>query len=273
VATLRSLCMIVRVLLFKKPFWEGLQQGSITLTYRRWDKPHVRAGGRYRCHPIGVLQVDAISRVAAGTITDDDAKRSGFATAAELRGYLAELGPLDDATEVWRVELHHGGDGDRVEIALDTALTADDVVAIRDKLARMDRTKPWTKRTLALIDKQPRIAASKLAVKVGRPTLEFKADVRKLKRLGLTQSFEVGYEISPRGRAYLAAAPARSAPSSRGGKRTSPTARTRTTRSASTRGRASRGARRGRRTPASGGRAHGRRSEAAASARSDRARR
>jgi hypothetical protein len=29
--------------------------------------------------------------------------------------------------------------------------------------------------------------------------------VRKLKRLGLTQSFEVGHEISPRGRAYLAA--------------------------------------------------------------------
>ena len=26
-----------------------------------------------------------------------------------------------------------------------------------------------------------------------------------LKKLGLTQSFEVGYEISPRGRAYLAA--------------------------------------------------------------------
>lgn len=205
-ATLRSLCMIVRVLLFKKPFWEGLRQGSITLTYRRWDKPHVRPGGRYRCHPIGVLEVDAITRVAAGTISDDDARRSGFATAAELRGYLAELGPLDDTTEVWRVELHHGGDGDRVEIALDTQLSADDVVVIRDKLARMDRERPWTKRTLALIDKQPRVAASKLAAKVGRPTPDFKADVRKLKRLGLTQSFEVGYEISPRGRAYLSAA-------------------------------------------------------------------
>jgi hypothetical protein len=48
--------------------------------------------------------------------------------------------------------------------------------------------------------------ASKLAKQLGRETLPFKVDVRKLKKLGLTQSFEVGYEISPRGRAYLAAA-------------------------------------------------------------------
>jgi hypothetical protein len=32
--------------------------------------------------------------------------------------------------------------------------------------------------------------------------MEFKADVVKLKKLGLTQSFEVGYELSPRGRSY-----------------------------------------------------------------------
>ena len=42
--------------------------------------------------------------------------------------------------------------------------------------------------------------------RLGRETLPFKVDVRKLKKLGLTQSFEVGYEISPRGRAFLAAA-------------------------------------------------------------------
>ena len=37
----------------------------------------------------------------------------------------------------------------------------------------------------------------------GRETLPFKRDVRKLKELGLTRSLPVGYEISPRGRAYL----------------------------------------------------------------------
>ena len=38
---------------------------------------------------------------------------------------------------------------------------------------------------------------------VGRETAPFKLDVRKLKAMGLTVSFAVGYEISPRGRAYL----------------------------------------------------------------------
>ncbi len=193
------------MLLFKKPFWEGLTTGAITLTFRRWQKPHVRVGGRYRCHPIGVLEVDAVERMPARAITADDAARAGFATVPELRAYLEELGPLRDDDELWRVELHHGGDGDRVELALDDQLTPADVETIANKLKKLDGRKPWTEATLAIIGKHPRVAASKLAAKLGRETQPFKTDVRKLKRLGLTQSFEVGYEISPRGKAYLAA--------------------------------------------------------------------
>lgn len=193
------------MLLFKKPFWEGLVSGEVTITFRRWQKPHVRVGGRYRCHPIGVLEVEEVGLVKAKAITAADAKKAGFESRETLVRYLAELGPLDDDTDVYRVVLHHGGDGDRVEIALEAELTPEDVATIAKKLERMDGTQPWTKKTLALIDKNPRIAASKLAAKLGRETLPFKADVRRLKKLGLTQSFEVGYEISPRGRAYLAA--------------------------------------------------------------------
>ena len=102
-----------------------------------------------------------------------------------------------------------GGDGDRVELALVDALTPTDVEAIRARLARLDGRAPWTAATLAMIAKRPRVVARELAARLGRETLAFKADVRKLKRLGLTQSFEVGYEISPRGKAYLAARPKR----------------------------------------------------------------
>lgn len=198
------------MLLFKKAFFAGLVDGSITLTFRRWQKPHVRVGGRYRCHPIGVLEVDAVRVVRAASLTTRDARRAGFADRAALRAYLAELGPLDDDTPLYRVELHHGGDGDRVELALEATLTAEAVAAITTTLARLDRPTadrpgPWTAATLALIDARPRVAASQLAAALGRATLPFKTDVRKLKRLGLTQSFEVGYEIAPRGRAYLAA--------------------------------------------------------------------
>jgi hypothetical protein len=193
------------MLLFKKPFFAGLQNGAITLTFRRWQKPHVRPGGRYRCHPIGVLEVDAIDLVTIAMITEDDAARAGFASRDALVSYLGELGPVEPSTEVYRVALHHGGDGDRVELALASELSADDVAVIEKKLARLDKDEAWTKKTLAIIGKHPRVAASQLAKKLGRETLPFKVDVRKLKKLGLTQSFEVGYEISPRGQAFLAA--------------------------------------------------------------------
>jgi hypothetical protein len=203
--TLRADAAKWGVLLFQKRFHEGLVSGAVTLTFRRWDKPHVRVGGRYRCHPIGVLEVDRVELVRVRDITAADARAAGFAGRAELVAYLDThpSGPARPTTRVYRVALHHGGDGDRVEIALDADVTDADVAAIRARLAKLDARAPWTKRTLALIARHPRVAASKLAKKLGRDTLPFKVDVRKLKRLGLTQSFEVGYEISPRGQAYL----------------------------------------------------------------------
>jgi hypothetical protein len=195
------------MLLFQKRFHAGLVSGAISLTFRAWQRPHVKPGGRYRCHPIGVLVVDAVDVVRPGEITEKDAKRSGFESRAELLSYI-EAGPAKKpggSSKLFRIRLHHGGDGDRVEGALDDRLGPEDVDEIARRLARMDASEAWTKKTLGLIEKHPRVAASKLAQKLGRETAPFKVDVRKLKRLGLTQSFEVGYEVSPRGRAYLAA--------------------------------------------------------------------
>jgi hypothetical protein len=196
------------MLLFKKPFHAGLVDGSIRVTFRAWDKPHVRAGGRYRCHPIGVLEVERVTKVRFGEITEADAALAGFASLPALQFFL-RTGPrgeaLRAASELFRIELHHGGDGDRVEGALDAELSADDIAKLAARLARLDGRQPWTQQTMKLIAKHPRIAASKLAKKVKRETLPFKVDVRKLKKLGLTQSFEVGYELSPRGVAFLAA--------------------------------------------------------------------
>ena len=48
--------------------------------------------------------------------------------------------------------------------------------------------------------------AGDLAAELGMERLPFKTDVRKLKALGLTESLDVGYRLSPRGTAFLAAA-------------------------------------------------------------------
>jgi hypothetical protein len=191
------------MLLFQKRFHEGLKSGAITLTFRRWDKPRVKAGGRYRCHPIGVLDVEAVARVRVADVSELDAERAGFDSRDELLAYLEERGALDEQTELFRIALRHGGDGDRVASALEAELSEKDVETLRKKLARLDGDAPWTLETLRVIERHPQVAARILAKKLGRDRDPFKVDVRKLKRLGLTQSFEVGYEISPRGRAYL----------------------------------------------------------------------
>src|SRR5262249_39551518 len=150
------------MLLFQKRFHAGLVDGSIRLTFRRWQKPHVRVGGRYRCHPIGVLEVDEVTRVPVSAISEDDARSAGFSSREELLDFMAEGpgGPLPPETEVWRVGLHYGGDGDRVEIALDDRLTDEDVTALSRRLERLG---DWTLPTLRLIARRPRVAASALA--------------------------------------------------------------------------------------------------------------
>lgn len=191
--------------LFQKRFHEGITNGSIDLTFRTWAKPHVKIGGRYRCHPIGVIEVVSVERSPIESITDRDAVRAGFRTRDELMAYMCQVSSVTDR-DVFRIEFRYGGDGDRVSVALDTAMTDADVEAIAERLRRCDdrsASGPWTAETLELIRKHPRVAASKLAAMAKREKLDFKADVVKLKKLGLTQSFEVGYEVSPRGLEWL----------------------------------------------------------------------
>jgi hypothetical protein len=196
------------MLLFQKRFHAGLVSGAVTLTFRQWVTPRVKPGGRYRVHPIGVVECDGLERVTLADVSEADAVASGFSSRAELLTYFGEIAsaPLTEQSQVWKVRLHHAGDGDRVQGAMERTLTHEGLAELRERLARLDRIRPWTAQVLALIAKRPKVAASKLAASLGRPTLPFKVDVRKLKRLGLTQSFEVGYGLTPRGRAWLKAA-------------------------------------------------------------------
>ena len=76
------------------------------------------------------------------------------------------------------------------------------MAALDARLERLDRASgegAWTMATLDLIRTHPQRRAPDLAEMVGRETAPFKLDVRKLKAMGLTRSFAVGYEISPRG--------------------------------------------------------------------------
>ncbi len=183
-------------MLIRRPVLDAIAAGTVTALYRRWDRPRVRPGGTQRT-PVGVLEFTAVEPVAASRLTAADARAAGFATVAALRAAQVGDGRL------YRVTVRLAGPDPRVALRADGALSPDDRAAIAARLERMDRRGPWTAQVLRLIADNPGVRAPDLAAGLGRETLPFKRDVRKLKELGLTESLEVGYRLSPRGRAYL----------------------------------------------------------------------
>jgi hypothetical protein len=189
--------------LFDRDEWPGLADGSITLAFRRWRASHARVGSLHRI-PGGMLAIDAVDVVDRDRITERDARRAGAASRAAL---LARLDAHGDAP-IHRVEFHFAGPDPRVALRERADLSEDEAAAAVRRLARLDAASPrgpWTRDTLALIAERPAVRAPDLAASLGRDTVSFKRDVRKLKELGLTESLRIGYRLSPRGGAVLRA--------------------------------------------------------------------
>jgi hypothetical protein len=189
--------------LFPRPVLDQLRDGSVTLAFRRWRRPRIRPGGRMRT-AVGVLEVLGVEVVDADAITEEEAVRSGAGSLAELRGALDRHGDGD----VHRIELRFAGADPRIALRKRADLTDAELAGVARRLERLDaasRHGPWTRTVLELIRSRPAVRAPDLAASLGRETQPFKRDVRKLKELGLTESLEIGYRLSPRGEAVLAA--------------------------------------------------------------------
>jgi hypothetical protein len=199
--------------LFETRLRQGIADGSITVAFRRWKRPQVVPGGRYRTG-LGLAEAMSVDAVDESKITRADARRAGYDSVDEL---LAAMPPRS-GTEVYRVEFRAVDEVDpRDELAASDDLSPDDVADISRRLERLDRASshgPWTADVLACIAAEPGRRAPDFAERFGREVQPFKRDVRKLKELGLTISLLVGYKLSPRGEAYRAAVQAKPAATS-----------------------------------------------------------
>ena len=177
----------------------GIETGEITLAFRVWRRPSVRAGGTLRTR-VGVLAIEAVDVVDPADVTEEDARRAGHPDRRALLAALRGSGTLH------RVAFRLTGPDPRIALRSRTSLTEAERAALEGRLARLDaagRDGPWTRMVLELIAERPETRAADLAAALGRERMRLKLDIRKLKELGLTESLEVGYRLSPRGEAYL----------------------------------------------------------------------
>jgi hypothetical protein len=83
--------------------------GDLTVSFRLWRRPKVRAGGRYPVGP-AVIEVDSIELVPFSAITGADVRRACEPDLETLRRRAAHAGPIESDTVLYRIEFHVVGE-------------------------------------------------------------------------------------------------------------------------------------------------------------------
>lgn len=188
-------------MLLKGETLAGIADGTVTLAFRRWKRPTVKAGGTLLT-PVGQLSIDSVDEVDPDDLDDRDALAAGFDDVDELRSWLQKK----SKGHVYRVALRLVGPDPRVALREEVPDTPEELDRVCGRLDRWDASSPtgrWCRAALDAIATRPGVRAGDLAVSLDLETARFKTNVRKLKGIGLTESLEVGYRLSPRGEAVL----------------------------------------------------------------------
>ena len=187
-------------MLIKNKILDEIKAGNISLIFRRWKKPGVKAGGTQMTQ-LGVLGVDSVKIVTEKQITEKDAKAAGFKSKKDL---IADLYDRDE--DIYRIGVHWAGEDPRKTLRTKDKLSKGELEEIIAKLKKLDAGSQrgnWTQLYLQMIHDQPNTHAQILAESIGLSIPTFKPWVRKLKALGLTESLRPGYRLSPRGEKVL----------------------------------------------------------------------
>jgi hypothetical protein len=183
-------------MIFKLDHLLGIKAGRITLAFRKWAKPGVKAGSTMR-NELGVIKIEAVELVTLRSITDAAARKAGYDSRDDV---LKALGKVEKG-RIYKVRLAYESADPRISLRQQASLPDEEFARLKKKLERLDISAggPWTLKFLRLIRKHPERRAGDLAEMLKMEKLDFKLNVRKLKNLGLTVSHEVGYSISPLG--------------------------------------------------------------------------
>ena len=188
-------------MLLRQSTLAALAKGTVDTAFRRWRRLRVRQGSTIRT-ALGVVAVTSVTPTRLEAITEDAARRAGYATRDAL---LKELARYPDG-QLYCIGLRFEGADPRARLRTQARLESGEAGRLEARIARLGaRTAngPWALPILRLIAARPSTRAAALAEEIGIDARRFKARVRQLKDLGLTESLDVGYRLSPRGHAFL----------------------------------------------------------------------
>jgi hypothetical protein len=89
-------------MVFTKRLRDRVRRGEITCSVRIWQRPHVKAGNRYKMDE-GEIEVDSIEPIGFPDITPELARASGFLGVIDLLK-VAKHGPGEN---IYLVRFHY----------------------------------------------------------------------------------------------------------------------------------------------------------------------
>jgi hypothetical protein len=90
---------------FSPELRDAVRSGAITVSYRLWQRPQAKLGGRYPLQDV-VIEVDSIDLVPFSSIDDADLALTGERDLESVRRRAAHAGPVHDDTLLYRIEFH-----------------------------------------------------------------------------------------------------------------------------------------------------------------------
>lgn len=188
-------------MILKERVASAVAAGEINVAFRRWQSLRIAEGDTFRS-TAGVIRITSIKVVREDEIDLADAHAAGYKALNDLLATFRGR----NSDPVYRIGLEWAGPDPRDALASNDSLSDADITEIDEWLDRLDSRTPWARATLRRIAEQPGVRAGELAASLTIDKESLKRRIRcNLKEKGLTLSLPEGYEVSPRGRAFLRA--------------------------------------------------------------------
>ncbi len=97
--------------LLRKDTLERIAAGEVTVAFRWWTKPTVKAGGSLKT-AVGVLAIASVEPIPVAAVSKEDAVRAGFAS----RAALLKAFPRKPGSRLYRVEFSVAGPDPRIAL-------------------------------------------------------------------------------------------------------------------------------------------------------------